>query len=98
MAVYMIHFYAPVEMHINGKHRMVTHYIGYTNRLYKRIHTHLNGRGAKPTRYAYASGIKMMIGNIWYDGSPELERELHREIGELEFIDSCSVCRKLAEH
>lgn len=72
--VYLLHFDEPIGNRENPR-AQAQHYIGWADRLDRRIHQHLTGRGAKITAALAAKGIGFQIAQTW-PGSRSFERQL----------------------
>jgi predicted GIY-YIG superfamily endonuclease len=72
--VYLLHFDEPIG-NPDNKRGQASHYIGYADRLDRRIQQHMAGKGAKITQALVAKGIGFQIAQTW-TGSRWFERQL----------------------
>jgi predicted GIY-YIG superfamily endonuclease len=72
--VYLLHFDEPLG-NKNNKRAQAQHYIGYADRLDRRLQEHLNGKGAKITQALVKAGIGFELVRTW-TGSRSYERQL----------------------
>lgn len=87
MAVYLLHFSAPVCVT-----RPARHYLGYADdgRVETRLREHRTGQGARITAAASARGIELTVVRVWVGATRHDERRLKRR---KEAPRMCPLCR-----
>jgi hypothetical protein len=87
--VYVLHFEKPWQTPDGRSH---THYVGWTGNLPKRLDDHLQGVGARETRWAVSRGVTFVVGEVSL-GTEKDEGDIRR-IGERRsWRTVCRVCR-----
>jgi predicted GIY-YIG superfamily endonuclease len=72
--VYLLHFDQPIG-DPTKVHGQASHYLGYADRLDRRLEQHFTGKGAKITQAVVKAGISMQLAQTWH-GSRWFERKL----------------------
>src|SRR5262245_22756094 len=86
--VYLLHFDRAIGSTTNPRGR-AQHYLGYADRLNRRVLQHLTGRGAKITQELHRQGIGFVIARTW-PGSRSFERKLKNR---KDAPALCPICR-----
>jgi len=96
MAVYLIHFSAPLG-DLANPHGAAQHYVGFTNgeTVETRLETHRRGHGARITAAAVRAGLDLKLARVWLEGDRELEKWLKRQKNHRRF---CPLCEREAQN
>lgn len=89
--VYLLHFDEPIG-NPNNPRAQAQHYIGWADRLDRRIQQHQTGKGARITAALAERGIGFQIAQTW-PGSRSFERQLKNKKNARRL---CPVCAALA--
>ena len=74
--VYLVHFAQP---YVDPNGRAVRHYIGYSERLARRMAHHRAGSGSAFLRAVAQAGITFSVARVWTPGTRQLERRLKNQ-------------------
>lgn len=83
MSVYLIHFDEP--------YHHARHYIGYADDVYKRIHKHETGNGARLMEVITEAGISWQVAHVWWGMDRTFERALKNKKHASRF---CPICQQ----
>lgn len=72
--VYLIHFAQPIS-----ERHTCQHYLGSAEDVDKRLHEHLQGKGARLTQVALERGIDFQVVRVW-KAEPGQGRQLERKL------------------
>lgn len=86
MIIYLVHFMTP--------YKRISHYIGSTEDLDKRIDRHQKGRGAKVLKLATQSGVEWLVVRVWQTEDRALEKSLKRNRNHKDYCMICEMERR----
>lgn len=89
MAVYLIHFDAPLG-DVSNPRGQARHYIGFTDDLAARLEAHRKGNGSAIMAAVGRAGIGWRLVRVWPDGDRAFERKLKNRHKAAQL---CPICR-----